>query len=100
MEKGGYIYLMTNKPRGTFYVGVTADLVRRIYQHKNGDGSEFVKKHCLSRLVWFDHANDIETAILMEKRIKRWHRQWKIELVEKLNPMWSDLYPTISREWT
>ena len=83
---------MTNKPNGILYIGVTNDLARRIYEHRNGLIDGFTKKYNLKMLVHLEVFNMIEDAILREKRLKKWNRQWKIELIEKINPNWIDLY--------
>jgi putative endonuclease len=83
---------MTNKPNGTLYIGVTNDLVRRIYEHRNKLINGFTKKYNLRKLIYFEVFDRIEDAILREKRLKKWNRQWKIELIEKTNPNWIDLY--------
>jgi putative endonuclease len=93
--KGGWVYIMTNRYRGTLYVGVTSDLAARVTQHREGKGSEFCTKHSLTRLVWADRCGTIEEAITHEKRLKRWRREWKIELIEKANPDWDDLFETL-----
>lgn len=82
---------MANLPRGSTYVGVTNDLHFRIKQHKNGTGSKHVKKYKLYRLVYFETFNDIDAAITREKRLKRWLKPWKHELIEAQNPNWEDL---------
>ena len=84
-----YLYMLAS---GTLYIGVTNDLVRRVYEHKTGVVKGFTKQHGVKQLVWFDTTSDIEAAIAQEKRMKRWRRQWKIDLVEKRNPDWHDLY--------
>ena len=89
---GGWVYIMTDRYRGTLYVGVTADLAARVTQHRSGTGSEFCAKYGLKRLVWTERLDSIEDAVAHEKRIKRWHRQWKFDLIEKANPDWDDLY--------
>ena len=89
---GGWVYIMSNRYRGTLYTGSTADLAVRVTDHRAGRGSEFCAKHALTRLVWAERAPTIEDAMAHEKRVKRWHRDWKIELVEKMNPEWNDLY--------
>jgi len=90
--KNYYVYIVTNKPRSTLYIGMTNDLVRRGYEHRNGliDGS--TKKYNLKRLIYFEVFDRVEDAILREKRLKKWNRQRKIELIEKTNPDWIDLY--------
>lgn len=86
---------MSNYKNGTLYVGVTSNIVQRAYNHKNGIGSEFTKKNSLFHLVWFEIHEDIQEAILREKQLKRWKRQWKINLIERTNPSWQDLYPLL-----
>jgi putative endonuclease len=89
---GGYVYIMTNETSGTLYVGVTADLVRRVTQHREGRGGDFCKRYGLKRLVYVEHYERIEEAIWREKALKAWRRGWKLDLVEKANPGWADLY--------
>ena len=90
--KGGWIYIMADRYRGTMYVGVTADLPARIHQHRTGDGSDFCARYNLTRLVWAERSDDIAACIAHEKRLKRWHRHWKFELIERGNPDWLDLF--------
>ena len=90
------VYLMTNFRRGVLYVGVTSDLVTRTLQHREGALEGFTKKYQLKRLVWFRWFDDIRDAIDFEKRLKRWRRQWKFELVEQQNPDWDDLWPQLT----
>lgn len=90
--KNGYVYILTNKENGTLYVGVTSDLVKRIWQHKNKFVEGFSKKYDLNKLVYYEVFNDIENAITREKQLKNWHRQWKINLINQQNPDWMDLY--------
>lgn len=97
MEKRGYTYIMTNKWRTTLYVGVTSDLVRRVYQHREGVGSAFTMTYVLRCLVWFEVYEEILLAIRREKQLKAWKRDWKIALIEKGNPTWRDLYIDIAR---
>jgi putative endonuclease len=91
-RRGGWVYIMADRYRGTMYVGVTSDLAARITQHRTGSGSDFCRRYGLSRLVWADRGDRIEDCIAHEKRIKRWHRQWKFDLVERANPDWNDLF--------
>lgn len=93
MAYGGWVYIMTNKPRGVLYTGVTADIVQRYWQHRNGLGSAFVRRYGLDRLVRAEPYPTIIDAIAREKQIKNWHRQWKIELVESDNPEWEHIAP-------
>jgi len=94
-KRGGWVYIMADRYRGTMYVGVTANLAARIYQHRQGIGSDYCDKHGLHCLVWADHGETIEACIAHEKRMKRWHRAWKFELIERTNPEWLDLYETL-----
>ena len=86
-----WIYIITNKPRGVLYIGVTNDLLRRMQEHKIGKGSIFTKKYRLKLLVYYEMFQDINEAIAREKQLKNWKRSWKIELIEELNPNWEDL---------
>ena len=90
--KGGYVYIMSNKNRTTFYIGVTSDLKLRITDHKNGVGSEFTTKYKLDNLLYYEDFPDIYQAIDREKQLKNWHRQWKINLIQSMNPEMNDLY--------
>ena len=90
-----FVYLITNKRYGTLYVGVTSDLVKRIYEHRGGLVEGFSKEHDLSRLVWYEAHEDVLAAITREKLIKRWHRDWKMNLIQAGNPKWDDLYESI-----
>lgn len=89
-----WIYLLASKRGGTLYVGVTNSLSRRVAEHREGRGSEFADRHGALRLVYAESFDDPDEAIAQEKRIKHWRRQWKIELIERANPDWNDLYPT------
>ena len=91
MLNQGYIYIMSNKYRTTFYVGVTSTLEQRMWQHINGEGSEFVKKYKLFDLVYFEHFHLITEAIGREKQVKNWHKAWKINLIKSMNPEMRDL---------
>ncbi|WP_240233906.1 GIY-YIG nuclease family protein [Devosia lacusdianchii] len=92
MECSYYVYILANRKRGTLYVGVTNDLVRRTHEHREGVAAGFTKRHGCKHLVWFETHTDIEAAILREKRVKTWLRPWKEELVEASNPDWRDLW--------
>ena len=94
--KIGYVYIMTNKPRGTLYIGVKADLVRRVSEHQQRTGSKFARKYNLDKLVWHEAYDDIADAIQRETSLKRWLRDWKIALIEKTNPEWNDLFPALA----
>ena len=91
-ENGGWIYFLSNCPNGTLYVGVTNDLVRRIGEHKEGLAAGFSRRYYLKRLVYFERYDDITAAIQRETNIKRWPREWKVNLITKDNPEWNDLY--------
>lgn len=92
MPKPGCVYLLTNKRNGTLYTGVTSELKHRIYLHKTDKYPGFTHKYKLNMLVYFEEHDDIQDAIEREKRIKKWQRSWKLQLIEKLNPGWKDLY--------
>jgi putative endonuclease len=91
-----YVYLLASKPYGTLYVGVTSDLVGRVWRHQEKAVSGFTAKYGVDHLVWFESHDTIEEAIRREKRIKEWQRDWKINLIERDNPRWIDLYPSLS----
>lgn len=93
--EGGWVYIMADRYRGTMYVGVTADLPQRVSQHRNGSGSDFCARYGLMRLVWAERCDSIAAAIAHEKRVKRWRREWKFALVEKMNPEWDDLFGSL-----
>ena len=88
------VYIMTNKKYGTLYVGVASNLIKRVWEHKNNFVEGFTKHYKLHKLVYYETTENIESAILREKQLKAWKRQWKIELVDKFNPDWKDLYQT------
>jgi putative endonuclease len=92
-----YVYILASGRNGTLYVGVTNNLVQRVWQHKQRDVPGFTKRYGVDKLMWFESGNSIEGAILREKQIKRWKRAWKIELFRDTNPDWVDLYPSIAR---
>ncbi|MDO8716021.1 MAG: GIY-YIG nuclease family protein [Dehalococcoidales bacterium] len=87
-----YIYILASKRNGTLYCGVTNDLIRRVYEHKNDMVDGFTKRYNVHSLVWYEECNSVESALEREKDIKRWNRCWKLELIEKTNPSWDDLY--------
>jgi putative endonuclease len=95
--RGYWVYILASGLGGTLYIGVTNDLVRRSYEHRNKLIPGFTKKYNVVRLVHFEQFDDPQNAIWREKRLKKWTRAWKIELIEKGNPNWDDLYTTISR---
>ena len=89
------VYILASKPHGTLYVGVTSNLVQRIWQHKNDLVEGFTKRYGVHRLLWYEMHDSMENAIQREKAIKQWNRAWKIELIEKGNPTWRDSYHEI-----
>ncbi len=92
---GGWVYMMTNKPNGVLYVGVMAELVRRVHEHREGLVDGFTKRYGLKRLVWFERHEEIAVAIAREKQLKNWPRAWKVRLIVHMNPVWDDLYDGI-----
>ena len=92
-----WVYIMASRPYETLYVGVTSDLAKRSYEHREGLVPGFTQKYGVKRLVWFEQHETMPLAIEREKRIKRWHRQWKFELIETLNPDWRDLYDDLNK---
>ena len=91
----GWVYIVTNKPQGVLYIGVTSDLEGRIWEHRNHIHRGFTNSYNCTRLVWYEDYDDITDAIYREKRLKTWERAWKIRLVEEMNPDWTDLFETI-----
>ena len=98
MAKLGYVYILANKPKGTLYVGVTSDLIKRIFQHRNAEIDGFTARYGIKTLVYYENHEDIAVAIAREKRVKKWRRSWKIDLIEENNPEWRDLWPSIVGE--
>jgi putative endonuclease len=94
--RGGWAYIMADRYRGTIYVGVTSDMAARAFAHREGRGSQFCARYGLTKLVYAEPAPTIEEAIAREKAIKKWNRAWKIELIERTNPHWDDLFETIN----
>ena len=94
--RGGWTYIMTNRPRGVLYIGVTANLPSRIWQHRRGEGSAFCSRYKVTRLVFAEQHDRIEDAIAREKAMKAWKRGWKIDLIEQANPQWLDLWEVIN----
>ena len=92
-----FVYVLTNKPRGTLYVGVTNDLIRRTHEHREGAVPGFTKRYGLKQLVYFERYDNPTAAIQREKNIKHWSRAWKLDLVNSANPQWRDLYNDIAR---
>ncbi len=95
MTKGGWVYIMTNRPNGTLYTGVTSQLVRRVFDHREGMIDGFTKRYGLKRLVYFERHEDIREAIAREKVVKKWPRAWRVRLIVAGNPGWEDLYEGI-----
>jgi putative endonuclease len=89
------VYILSSKRNGTLYVGVTSNLVQRVWQHKEGLADGFTKEHGVKLLVWYERHDTMETAISREKALKEWRREWKCELIEKTNPYWRDLYGSV-----
>ncbi|MCC7260162.1 MAG: GIY-YIG nuclease family protein [Alphaproteobacteria bacterium] len=90
-----YVYIMANREFGVFYTGVTSDLIRRVYEHKDGCADGFTKKYNVKNLVYFECHDEVLEAIKREKRIKRWTREYKINAIQRMNPEWNDLYETL-----
>ncbi len=97
--KNYYVYILCSKRNGTLYIGVTSNIIKRVYEHKNGLVEGFTKKYGVHKLVWYEIHESIESAITREKQIKKWRRDWKLQLIEKNNPYWIDLYKTICKEF-
>ncbi len=95
MNKLPCVYLLASKRNGTLYVGVTSDLVKRIWEHKNHVADGFTKQYGVDQLVWHEVHATMDSAILREKALKEWQRAWKLKLIEKSNPDWKDLYDSI-----
>jgi putative endonuclease len=95
LTRSYYVYLLASRRRGTLYVGVTNDLSKRVWQHKQDLVEGFTSKHGVKTLVWYEQTESIESAIVREKQIKKWNRAWKIELIEANNPDWKDLYEDV-----
>jgi putative endonuclease len=87
-----FVYIMASKKNGTLYIGMTNDLIRRVWQHKNNAHDGFTQKYGVHRLVWYEAHREVTEAIQREKQMKKWRRQWKINLIEQENPDWRDLY--------
>ncbi len=87
-----YVYLLASKRNGTLYIGVTADLIKRVWQHKNNVVEGFTKRYGVHLLVWFEEHESMASALSREKAMKEWKRQWKLKLIETTNPEWIDLY--------
>ncbi len=92
-----YVYILSSKRKGALYTGITSDLVKRVYEHKNNPVNGFTKRYNVHSLVWYEIHESVESAMIREKRIKKWKRPWKLELIEQNNPGWTDLYESICK---
>lgn len=97
MQKQYYVYILASQERGTLYIGVTSDFVKRVWEHKNKVVEGFTGKYDVDRLVYFEVFSDVEEAIKHEKRLKKYKRDWKMNLIERQNPHWDDLYDGICK---
>ena len=95
MEKWPSVYILASVRNGTLYIGVTSDLVKRVWEHKNDFVEGFSKRYCVHSLVWYESHETMESAIMREKQLKKWNRAWKLRLIEGANPDWQDLYESI-----
>jgi putative endonuclease len=95
MSKQPCVYILASDQNGTLYVGVTSDLTKRVWEHKNDLVPGFTRRYSVHDLVWYEMHDSMESAIAREKAIKEWKRHWKLELIERENPEWKDLYPTL-----
>jgi putative endonuclease len=96
VNKHPAVYILASKRNGTLYVGVTSDLIKRIWEHKNNMVEGFTKRYDVHQLVWYELHETMESAIQREKQIKEWKRKWKLELIERANPNWRDFYQVIA----
>ena len=90
------VYILASRRNGTLYIGVTSDLLGRVWEHRKGIGSDFTRRYGVFRLVWYELHETMEAAITREKRLKKWNRAWKLRLIETENPRWLDLFETLS----
>lgn len=95
MKENFYVYILASPKRGTIYIGVTPNLIKRIYEHKNGLVDGFTKKYRVHRLVYFEIIEDADLSLLRERQMKKWNRAWKIKLIEENNLEWVDLYDSL-----
>ncbi len=95
MKENFYVYILSSQKNGTLYIGVASNLIQRVYQHKEGQVDGFTKKYGVKTLVYYEIHQTAESAIVREKQIKEWKRNWKLELIEKSNPRWLDLYQEV-----
>jgi putative endonuclease len=97
MEKNFFVYMLANQKNGTLYIGVTSDLPKRVWEHKNKVVEGFTEKYDVDKLVWFEQHDNAESAITREKQMKEWKRDWKIKRIAEMNPDWNDLYDDICK---
>ena len=97
MAKPGFVYIMASRRNGTLYIGVTSDLVARVFAHREGTISGFTKRYGCKRLVWFEAHDDLQTARHRELQMKEWRRAWKIEIIQTMNPGWDDLFAGLTQ---
>ena len=90
-----YVYILCGKRNGTLYTGVTSDLAKRVYEHKNNLVEGFTKTHGVHRLVWYERHETAQSALNREKQIKKWNREWKLRRIDESNPLWEDLYESL-----
>ena len=95
MMKSSYVYILSSRRHGTLYIGVTSNLIKRVFEHRENLANGFSSKYKVHHLVYYGEHTNITSAIVREKQIKKWHRQWKINLIERTNPEWLDFYPTL-----
>lgn len=96
--KQGFVYILASQRNGTLYIGVTSDLLKRVWEHKNKIVKGFTEKYGVDKLVYYEQCEDIMGAIQREKQLKKWNRSWKLKLIEKKNPKWRDLYFDLMKE--
>ncbi|MDH4027923.1 MAG: GIY-YIG nuclease family protein [Nitrospirota bacterium] len=96
MKENFYVYILASQKRGTLYIGVTSNLIKRVYEHKNGLVDGFTKKYGVHQLVYYEVLRDSETALMRERQMKKWNRVWKLRLIEEHNPEWVDLYESLT----
>jgi len=96
MNRQPAVYILASKRNGTLYIGLTSNLIKRIWEHKNNLVEGFTKRYSIHKLVWYELHESMESAIEQEMRLKEWKRQWKLELIERTNPNWQDLYDAIA----
>jgi putative endonuclease len=96
MDKTFYVYMLASARYGTLYLGVTSNLIKRTWEHRDGVVDGFTKKYGVKKLVWFEIHTEAISAITREKQLKKWNRAWKIELIQQENPLWRDLYEDIT----